>query len=180
MKDRTQSCVVISRSVEKYVTEHALDHTHCDARSESKGGLVAINPRRVQSQASSWSSSVNAVLTIGQRRWKAFPADQWVEISCYWISKRVTTIFCHHDELSSRSNRMGKAALPILSRRSPCRCQKLGTQEWIDQLTRGSNKPRSQYCLDSMGNFLCMRALQSLCGGNSFDQILQDNVGVLY
>ena len=36
----TQSCVVISRSVEKYVTEHALDHTqpmHHDEMSASAG-----------------------------------------------------------------------------------------------------------------------------------------------
>ena len=36
----TQSCVVISRSVEKYVTEHALDHTqpmHHDGMSASAG-----------------------------------------------------------------------------------------------------------------------------------------------
>ena len=43
-RDGTQSCVVISRSVEKYVTEHALDHTqprHHDEMSASARRHVA-------------------------------------------------------------------------------------------------------------------------------------------
>ena len=55
MDDETQSCVVISRGVEKYVTELAWDHSepmHCDEMSRGTGRPVAFNPRRVQSQAS--------------------------------------------------------------------------------------------------------------------------------
>ena len=44
MNDGTQSWVVISRGVEKYVTEGALDHTqpkHCNERSGGTRKLVA-------------------------------------------------------------------------------------------------------------------------------------------
>ena len=71
-RDGTQSWVVISRGVDKYVTKFALDHKqpmHHDERFGGAGKLVAINSLRVQSQASSSSSSMRATLSSETMRW---------------------------------------------------------------------------------------------------------------
>ena len=63
----------------KYVTELALEHTQpmqCDEMSGGPRRPVVLNPRRLQSQASSSSSSMSATLTIGQPHWKDIPAVQ--------------------------------------------------------------------------------------------------------
>ena len=109
-----------------------LDHTnsmHCDERARGTGRLVALNSRRLQSQASSSSSSMNATLTSGRRRWKAIPAVRPVENSCYWISKREQQEF--HVTLMIFENLIGQSNGERCSRsiiaKNPCRCQRLAT-----------------------------------------------------
>ena len=84
-------------------------------RSRDTRRLVALNPRRVQSQASSSASSMNVALPIDERRWKVIPAVRTVETSCYWISKRAAKILLHKDNFRETdwANRMGKAALQV-------------------------------------------------------------------
>ena len=68
-KDGTRCCMVISRGVDKYVTELAADHTkpiHYDEASSSTGKLVAIKQRTEHLKASSFSSPA---LPIKQRNW---------------------------------------------------------------------------------------------------------------
>ena len=50
-------------------------------------------------------------------------------------------------------------------------------QVWLDCLKKGSTKKGLQYCLDSNGYILFMRAIQGKSGGNKVDLSLQDNVG---
>ena len=125
---------------------------------------------------------MNATLTIDQRRWKAIPAVRTVENSCYWISKRVTRILRHHDDLRESDGAIeGRKLLSLFNREErPVDVRNWGQQEWIDQLTRGSNKPRFQYCRDSMGNILYMRALQGHSGGNRVAPTLQNYVEIVY
>ena len=47
--------------------------------------------------------------------------------------------------------------------------EKWAKQEWLDCFGKGSNKNICQYCLDSYGNLLYMRAIQSHSGGNKVD-----------
>ena len=54
------------------------------------------------------------------------------------------------------------------------------TQMRIDYLQRGSDKKRLQHSLDSYGDLLCMRAIQSRSGGNKVDPSLQENVEIPY
>ena len=51
-------------------------------------------------------------------------------------------------------------------------------QLWIDYLQRGSDKNRFQYCFDSNGYLLYMRAIQGHSGGHKVDPSLQDNIEI--
>ena len=50
---------------------------------------------------------------------------------------------------------------------------------WLDHLERG-NKKIVQYCLDSDGHILYLRAIQGHSEGNGVDLSLQDNVQIPY
>ena len=50
---------------------------------------------------------------------------------------------------------------------------------WKSTMARGGgNKKRFQYCTDSSGQILYLRALQGHSGRSLIDPILQDNVGI--
>ena len=108
--DGTQSWVVISRSVDKYVTELALDHTqpmHCDERSESTGRPVAIKHKACA------VSSVFIIL-LDERYLclsanddsKSVPAVQWTDDSTYWISNVVSLSSSHKGSLREAERQM--------------------------------------------------------------------------
>ena len=69
--------------------------------------------------------------------------------------------------------------LPVVHREHP-EVQNWTKQMWIDHLEKGSNEKRFQYCLESSGNILNMRAIQGHSRGNNVDPSLQDNVEIQY
>ena len=72
-KDGTQSWMVISRSVDKYVTglsEENKKPIHCEEASSSTEKLVAMEQREQLFPSSSSSST----LPIKKRKWKDFPS----------------------------------------------------------------------------------------------------------
>ena len=54
------------------------------------------------------------------------------------------------------------------------------TQVWLRLMERRSNKQRFQYCSDTDGKFLYLRAIEGHTGGNKVGLSLQDNVQILY
>ena len=94
-KDGTQSWMVISRGVGKYVTELAVDHTkpfHYEEASSGTGQLVAMEERQQLFPSSSSSST----LPIKLRTWSDIPAvPKVIEDNCYDISKIMTRILRH-------------------------------------------------------------------------------------
>ena len=58
--------------------------------------------------------------------------------------------------------------------------EKWTQQVWLDHLEKGSDKKRCQYCLDSNGYLLYVRAFQGHSGGNKVDPSLQDNADIPY
>ena len=50
------------------------------------------------------------------------------------------------------------------------------THDWIEQLMRGSDKPKFQYCLDSAGSLLYMRSIQGHSGRQNVDPTLRGDM----
>ena len=69
----------------------------------------------------------------------------------------------------------GGKLLPMFHREH-LEVKKWTKQMWTDHLERGSDRKRLQYCLDSHGYLLHVRAIQSHVGGNKVDPSMQDNV----
>ena len=55
-------------------------------------------------------------------------------------------------------------------------CPHWSDDKWKKTMAGGGNKKRYQYCTDSSGTILYLRALQGHSGRNLIDPILQDNV----
>ena len=90
MIDGTKSCVVISRGVERYDTELALDHT---------------KPIRVDGvEAASSLSQMDAPISIGQRKLEFIPPMNTVDDSFYPVSKRMTS-FATSSSRTARTSR---------------------------------------------------------------------------
>ena len=94
-EDGSQSWVVMGRSVEKYVTELALDRPQPRHHAE-----VFTSTRRLV-------------------------APSCRDNNGYMLSKMVTRILLHCDKLREVDSRMGKAAVPVKSRRSSHGCQQM-------------------------------------------------------
>ena len=152
--DGTQSWVVISRDVEKYVTELALGHTqpmhHAEVPTQAHGDQLR------QSQGSS-SSSMNASLPVNQQRWENIPPVPGVDDeNCYQLSKNVANFLRHCDIFREANGAIEWRKLLSQLDREGLRVNVSNwrTKVWLDHLERGSNKKIFEDCLDSSGNIL--------------------------
>ena len=144
-KDRTQSWMVISRGVGKYVTELAVDHTkpfHYDEASSGTGQLVAMEERRQLLPSSSSSST----LPIKLRKWSDIPAvSKVIDDNCCNISNKMTRILRHRGYLREDYGAIEwRKHLPMFHRENP------EVKKWT----------RQQEKMDSKGNILYMRAMR--------------------
>ena len=57
-------------------------------------------------------------------------------------------------------------------------CHHWSDEKWKSMAGGGGNKKRFQYCTDSSGTILYLRALQGHSGRNLVDPLLQDNVDI--
>ena len=92
-KDGTQSWIVISRSVKKYVTELLEEHQkpiHCEEVPYRTGQLVAMKQKGQSIPSSSSSSSI--LLLINQRKWNDMPAVGRIDGNAFTISKLMTRL----------------------------------------------------------------------------------------
>ena len=127
-KDGTQSWIVFSRRVDKYVTELSEENKkpiHYEEASSSTGQLVAVE-RRQQLLPSSSSSSH---LPIQQPKWKDISAvPKVVGDGCRRISKRTTRILRHEGY-----PREDDGAIEWVKLSSIFHCEHLEVKTWTEQ-----------------------------------------------
>ena len=125
---------------------------------------------------------MKATLPFGQRHWRNIPvanrADWDYDSSAYWLSKTACRILRHKDQVREADGAVAweKLCLEYSRAESTVDISDWTRDEWIEHLARGSNKQRFQHCLDSTGNLLYLRAIQSHSGRQKVDPTLQDNV----
>ena len=101
----------------------------------------------------------------------ANPDDWDCDNHAYCLSKTINRILHHKAQLREVDGAVERKK----KRREHSRVESTvdadvwSTDEWIEHLIRGSNKQRFQYCLDSVGNRLYLRAIQVHSGKQKVD-----------
>ena len=177
-KDGTQSWIVISRGVNKYATELLEENRrpiNYEGASPSAGTLAAME----QKEQFTPSSSSSATLPIDQRKWNDILFGG-LTIIFYTISKIMTGLLRHQGYLREDGGAIEwRNLLPLFYSDYP-EVQKWTKQTCLNHPEKGSNKKRLQYCVDSYGYILHMRAIQGHSGGNKVDLSAQDTVEIPY
>ena len=103
-------------------------------------------------------------------------------IVCLFFSKekkkkeeKMTRLLRHQSHHRESDGAIGWIPLLLECCRDYLDAPKWTTQKWIDYLQEGCNKNRFQYCLNSDGFILYMRAIQGHSGGNRVDPSLQNS-----
>ena len=136
-----------------------------------------------QEQSSLMKYPSDEFIQIDKRKWNAIPACDTVDTyPLEWeISKRWTALVQHRD-IDNRE--IGGAVhwsslFPMLRRdfdREGVRT--LSDSQWLGHVHRGSNKPRFQFCVDSGGRLLYVRAIQGHSGGELTAPELVNHVAI--
>ena len=125
------------------------------------------------------ASSSTRALSIGERKWTDVDPQDYSSID-YPVSKQLITLLRHgslprEDDGAIEFWRLNKDYL---------RKEFEHTQHWSDEMWKsrmargGGNKKRFQYCTDSSGAILYLRAFQGHSGRNPIDPSLQYNVSI--
>ena len=139
--DGSQTWIVFSRGMDKYVTELSEENEkpiHFEEVAPSAGKPVATKQQKQYIPSSSSSSST--VMPIDQRKWNDISAVGKIDDNSYKISKLMTRLLRHQGYLREDD----------------------GTIEWRKFLPLFYR----EHCLDPNGFILHMRAIQGHCGGN--------------
>ena len=185
-KDNSHSWVRISHGLNKLVTnlnnneqqipevqfeEYALRLNASDFASRSK---AKAKPQRRES-----ASSSTRTIPIGKRIWTDVEPVEY-SISDYEVSKKLIHLLRHVS-----LHRENDGAIEFWSIKDNLQEHFLYCHHWSDDKWKksmagggGGNKKRFQYCSDSSGAILYVRALQGHSGRNLIDPTLQDNVTV--
>ena len=96
--DGSQSWIVTSRGIDKYVNELPEDNkkpVHYEDVASSAGKLVAIKQQEQFIPSSSSSSSSSTMMPINQRKWNDISAVEKLDDTSYKISKQMTRLLRH-------------------------------------------------------------------------------------
>ena len=108
---------------------------------------------------------------IGKRTWADVEPGKY-SFSDYEVSKKVMYLLRHSQPCVSRRRWRIKENLQTYF----LYCPHWSDGKWKACLAGGGNKKRFQYCTDSSGTIVYLRALQGHSGCNLIDPSLQDNV----
>ena len=145
----------------------ALKSNACAFASRSKANA---KPQR----RTSASSSTTTIL-VGERTWTDIEPQEY-SLSEYSVSKKLV-ILLRHGSLPREDD----GAIEFWRIKDYLQNHFVYSQHWSDEKWKsimvrgGGNKKRFQYCTDSSGEILFLRALQSHSGRNFIDLELQDN-----
>ena len=189
-KDNTHSWVRISHGLEKFVTD--LNNKEQDDNEQEtsemqfedialKTNVLALASRskaKAKPQRRISVSSSTRTLLISERSWTDIEPENYSSID-YPVSKQLSTLLFHGDLLREEDG-----AIEFWRLKDDLRNDFLHSQHWSDvkwkrSMARGGgNKKTFEYCIDSSGEILYLRALQGHSGRNPIDPTLQDNVSI--
>ena len=187
-KDNSHSWVRISHGLKKLVTnlnnkdqddneqetsemqfeEHALKLNAGDFASRSK---AKAKPQRRDS-----ASSSTRTIPIGERTWTDVEPGEY-SISDYEVSKKLIHHLRHGSLPRDNDGAIEFWRLKDCLQDHFVFCHHWSDEKWKSSMAGGGgHKKRFQYCVDSSGAILYLRALQGHSGRSLIDPTLQDNV----
>ena len=182
-KDNSHSWVRISHGSNKLVTnlnnseqetsevqfnEYALKLDASDFACRSK---AKAKPQRREP-----ASPSTRTIPCGERTWTDIEPQDYSPIDDP-VSKKLTNLLCHGSPLREDDGGIEIWRLKDHLRNHFVHCHHWFDDKWKKSMARGGrNKKRCQYCIDSSGEILYLRALQGHSGRNPIDPSLQDNV----
>ena len=122
------------------------------------------------------ASSSTKTIPIGERTWTDIEPQEY-SLSDYSVSKKLVNLLRH-----GSLPREDDGTIEFWRMKDYLRYEFVHSQHWSDEKWKssmargGGNKKIFQYCTDSSGTILYLRALQSHSGRNLIDPSLQDNV----
>ena len=154
---------------EVQLEEHA---SKLDAKDFASRSKAKAKPQRRDSA----SSSTRTIL-IGERTWTDVEPGEY-SLSDHDVSKKLIHLLCH----GQHGHRKDDGAVQfwrikeILQKYFPY-CPHWSDSKWKKSMAGGGgNKKKYQYCTDSSGTIVYLRALQGHSGRSLIDPTLQDNV----
>ena len=183
-RDNSHSWVRISHGSNKFVmnlnnNEQEIPEVHLeqyalklDAKDFACRSKAKAKPQRREPAGSS-----SRTIPIGKRMWTDVEPGEY-SLSDYDISKKLIHLLRHGNQV----HREDDGAVQFwrikenLQKHFP-HCPHWSDDKWKKSMAGGGgNKKRYQYCTDSSGKIVYLRALQGHSGRNLIDPTLQDNV----
>ena len=182
-KDKSHSWVRISHGLNKVVTnlnnneqetsevqfeEYALRLNASDFAFRSKA--------KAKPQRRTPASSKTRTVPIGKRTWTDVEPGEY-SISDYEVSKQLSTLLRHGHLPREEYGAIDFWRLQDYLRNHFVQSQHWSNEMWKSTMAKGGgNQKNIQYCTDSSGTILYLRALQGHSGRSLIDPLLQDNV----
>ena len=142
-----------------------------NARAFASRSKAKAKPRRRTPACSS-----TRTVPIGERTWTNIEPEDYSPIA-YPVSKQLSTLLRHGHLPREEDGAIEFWRLKDYLRNDFVRSQHRSDDKWKKSMAGGGgNKKRYQYCTDSSGAILYLRALQGHSRRNLIDPSLQDNV----
>ena len=146
-------------------------------KTECKRLFACRSKAKTKPQRREPAGSSPRIVPIGRRNWTDVEPGEY-SFSDYEVSKKVTFLLRHPQHVY----REGDGAVHFWRIKENLQSQFPHSPHWSDGRWKvclaggGGNKKRYQYCTDSSGTIVYLRALQGHSGRNLIDPSLQDNV----
>ena len=147
--------------------EYALRLNASDFASRSK---AKAKPQRRDS-----ASSSTRTIPIGERTWTDVEPGEH-SISDYEVSKKLIRLFRHGSPPRGGDGAVELRRMKDNHQKHYLYCHHWSDEKWKNSMARGGDKKRYQYCTDSSGAILYLRALQGQSGRSIIDPTVQDSV----
>ena len=181
-EDNSQSWVRISYGTIRYVNNYIKYNTQSLAspqkeEAEPASSEVIAARSKAKAKPQPRESSGTTTIPFNERIWiDIVPSKQ--DFDSHILSKRVINLLRHNQKV----NREQDGAVQFYKIKFFIRDYSLSTQNWSDNrwlaclAAGGGPKRRYQYCSDSVGSIIYLRALQGHSGDSIIDLALQDHV----
>ena len=181
-EDNSQSWVRISYGTIRYVNNYIKYNTQSLASPQEEEAVPASSEviaarSKAKAKPQPRESSGTTTIPFNERIWiDIVPSKQ--DFDSYNLSKRVINLLRHNQKV----NREQAGAVQFYKIKFLIRDYSLSTQNWSDNrwlaclAAGGGPKRRYQYCSDSVGSIIYLRALQGHSGDRIIDLAMQDHV----
>ena len=181
-EDNSQSWVRISYGTIRYVNNYIKYNTQSLASPQEEEDVPASSEvvaarSKAKAKPQPRESSGTTTIPLSERVWiDIVPSKQ--DLDSHNLSKKVINLLRHNQKV----NREQDGAVQFYKIKFLIRDYSLSTQNWSDNrwlaclAAGGGPKRRYQYCSDSVGSIIYLRALQGHSGDRIIDLAMQDHV----